>query len=219
MRHAMLSLSWPGVAMLTAVTSSAMASVTFRLAVDQSQYSVARGGSVDVAIRLVEERQSAEEASVILASDGLIGFDLAVTRQSGTAVITDASPSTGQFNLLFLSGQSPDPLPAAGGATVELFVSALDNPGPVGVQDGLLRVMDLGTVTITMPADAPQMSTFTVADSIILGSNTVTNLGTALDSQIAATSFTVVVPEPTCLTQIAAGLAAIARRPRRARAR
>jgi hypothetical protein len=193
--------------------------VTYRYATDQSHYNIAPGETVTVLLKLIEERGSASDASLLIDEGGIFGFDVKVERQSGSASITDAAANAGLFDLpIGTSYQPAKPWSPAGVAMLEFATSSLDDPGPTGTQDGLIRELLLGTLTITLPASPSEFSSFLITDSG-LGTNTVTNMGTPLDGLIAAVGFTVQVPEPTGLAIAALGVMSIASRRRCRRGR
>lgn len=201
---------------LAVFASAAWGEVTFRYATDQSSYLVAPGGSVDVVVMLIEERSSDQDASILLQEDGVIGWDARVSRESGSAMITGALVNMDVFSFPFADTVNPNPIPLGGSTSIDFAASAFDMVGPAGEQDGLIRKLILGTVTIAVPdspVDPLEISMFSVGDSQ-LGSNTVTNGFSVLDAQIQPASFTIQVPEPTCLGLVS-GIALLACRRRR----
>lgn len=204
----------PAGALLMTLVNAASASTTFRYATDQAEYLVAPGGSAVVTIKLVEQRDSEADASVLVTQGGVIGYDLRVGRDVGAALIIDFAANPGLFDIPFASARSPDPLPFGGSPSIDFVASALDDPGPIGASIGpLIRELVLGTITVTA-AGSSESSLFSVADSTYYGSNTVTNAATALDGQIQATQFTLQVPEPAIAGMLIGGAALLGRRRR-----
>ena len=199
-------LALMSVALLGGVSSAS----TYICVPGQTDYPVSANGTASVEVYLQETFSG---VSQLVSEKGIYGYDLEVTRTVGSAFIAAAAANSAQFTSVLSVSYNPNPIPLSGSATVDLSVSALDNPGPEGSLSGNTRSILLGTFTIQ--AGSSGQSRFSTIDSTFFGTNTITNSGSALDSTILPGSFTItVVPEPAMLGLIATGGLLLLRRRR-----
>lgn len=181
---------------------------TYRFASDQTTYTTAPGGSVDVILYLAEQRAPGD-SSLLADEQGLFSSGLQVVRDGGTsdpALILALSPDAG------FDGTVQTTI-AADIATLYADHNSGFGPGALPDSQGLVP---LAVLHLTTGSSAGQTTSFQISDDSPDTSNTVTYAGTALDSDpfgISAGSFSVTTiessPEPASLAAVGLSMTAM----------
>jgi hypothetical protein len=193
---------------------SAQASpISFTYEVDQPNYDVQIGSTVEVPVYFQEAVED-PDWSLLLPEDGLWSAGVLIERTDtslGAPVSLQAfAPNEADFNDL------PATVSVAADQATLFELSLMTNPGGVLPPEtfpgsGVRRVL-LGTLTIAAGATVGEVTTFLATDNTTDDTRTWTSFQ-LLDPDIESTSFTVtVVPEPATLALLALGGAALRRR-------
>ncbi len=197
--------------------TEAQAAVAYNFVTDQTNYSLLPNGTA-VAQVFLRETLTAGSTSTLAAENGLFSAVARATRTTSPtapATITAAARDTTNFNDFNDSSVQAGGAQADVGGTRSLGSA---NGSAIIVDSSTVRRVAVGTLTIQAGLIPLQTTTFTLSDRTgTVDTLTWTN-GTPLDSQIAASTFTVtVIPEPAAALGLfgAFGLFLVRRQPPR----